>query len=287
MLLRTYCNGWRAPLAAALACLPLLSHAQASKANYPWTASLGGQLNWLTAHDHALFFRTRLDRSLDSDFNNLSTPEGGDPLQRAVVIAGFEWRLGQRWTGGVVEKVTFDAGPTRIYQTGGFLRHYGHIGSVQFRKRALAEHVATNVSGKRQPNQSRIRLRADLDRTWRAGVVGLRPRLAYEVQFDIPFEKVDPVVKNQERTVDRAVLRAELGIEVGEHLTLVPYVARQTEFVYAIRQTDTDGNERVPEGNRNLRYPIVGFDVRVALFSPKPHTPPIERRLSTFEGFQD
>ena len=277
----------RAALVVATLVTPLLARAQASSATLPWSAAVGAHVNWLTPHDHALLLRVRLDRSFDAAYNNLDRSASNALLQRAVVLAGFEWRLNQRWSGGVVEKVSLDPGSTYTYQTGGFLRHCGHIGSVQFRKRALAEHVATSISGKRLPSQSRIRLRVDLDRTWQVGAVGLRPRLAYEVQFDVLFEKLDPLTKSHERTVDRAVLRAELGVELGSHITLVPYVARQTEFSYSIAQFDADGNEQVPEGRRNLRYPTVGLDIRYTLFAPAPHTPLVDRSLSTFEGFQD
>lgn len=244
---------------------------------YPWTAYLGGQLNLLTSKHHALLLRARVQRSLDADYNAL----GGEQLQRAQVQAGYEWRLGQRWSGGLAEKIVFDPGDFRTFYTAGFLRHSGHIGSVQFRKRALFEHLARNQE---QPNTGQIRLRADLDRTFPVGRIALRPRLAYEIQFDLSFEKKTKAEQQQERRVDHAYLRVELGVDVSERLTLVPYLLKQTDFVVAIEQTDADGNVS-PGGPRNLRFPGFGFDVRYTLPGKAAAEKP--RDLPTYEGFQD
>lgn len=258
-----------------------------SVAAFPWGMSLGGQINFLTPRAHAFLVRARADRSFDADYNALDKRTGGGQLQRAQVQLGFEWLLSERWSGGIIEKVSFEAGPTRVFQTGGFLRHCGHIGSVQFRKRALAEHVATSTSGGNQPSTGRIRLRADLDRTWQAGNIGLRPRLAYEIQFDIAIAKQESSGSDNQRRVDRAVVRAELGIDFSERFTLVPYIARYTTFINAIQQLNADGTVRIPAGPRNLRTPAVGVDLRFALHPGKLHVPAINRSLPTYEGFQD
>lgn len=277
--------GWL--VAAGLALVVAPARAQSSKATFPWATIIGVQANYLTSRNHALLLRARLERSFDSDYNALDRSAGGGLAQRAVVLGGYEWRLSERWSGGLVEKITFDPGPTRTFQTGGFLRHCGHIGSVQFRKRVLAEHAALAASGQSPPDQGRVRIRADLDRTWRLGTLGLRPRVAAELQFDISFEKRDAAAKAGQRTVDRALLRAELAVEVTDQLSFVPYVVRQTEFTTAIAQFDADGNVKVPAGSRNLRYPAVGLDVRYTLLSRKPYQQPVNRDLPTFEGFQD
>ena len=259
-----------------------------STADFPWGSALGGQFNFLTPRDHALLLRARADRSFDADYNALGDPRAGRLLQRAQVQIGYEWLLSERWSGGMIEKISFEAGPARAFQTGGFLRHCGHIGSVQFRKRALAEHVALRTSGAGQPpGAARLRLRADLDRTWQAGSIGLRPRLAYEIQFDVPIGSQEAALKDSQRRVDRAVLRAEFALDLSAHLSVVPYVARYTTFINAIQQLNADGTVQVPEGPRNLRTPIVGLDVRFTAFSSKPHAHPTSRSLPTYEGFQD
>ncbi len=280
MLLTRFCL-----LAAVLSGAIPTVQAQSSVATYPWSGMLGAQLNFLTPHDHSVFLRARAERSADTDYNATGP---GKQLQQSVVLGGIEWLLTERWSGGAVEKITFDPGPTRTFQTGGFLRHCGRIGSVQFRKRALIEHVARSTTGSRQPNTGRIRLRVDLDRTWYAGALGIRPRLAYEAQFDFALKAADSSVPEPEtRTVDVGILRAECAFAVGEHVTLVPYLTRRTLFTVAVQQKDIDGNVKVPAGPRNLRFPSVGFDVRVVLPSRQPHTPVVSRDLPTFEGFQD
>ena len=274
------------PLAALLALLALPGAAQ-SKFTYPWGATLGGQLNILTAHDHALLLRTRLDRSFDTDYNSLDRAAGGGQLQRAAVLLGYEWRLGERWSGGLIENMSFESGPARTFRTGGFLRHCGHIGSVQFRKRVLAEHLATAIGNLRPPGAGRIRLRADLDRTWQVGALGLRPRLAYEVQFDLALQQQDAATKTAQRTVDYGVLRVECAVDLTERLSIVPYVVRQTYFITAIKQLNLDGTTRVRAGPRNLRTPLVGLDFRYTLPVAKPRDHPARRDLPTFEGYQD
>lgn len=253
------------------------AQAQTTHTTYPWTAYLGGQVNVLSAKHHALLLRARAQRNLDTDYNALA----GDQLQRWQVQAGYEWLLSQRWSGGVAEKMTFDPGDYRTFHSAGFLRHCGHIGSVQFRKRALFEYLAHNQD---QPSSGQIRLRADLDRTFPVGKVALRPRLAYEIQFDLSFEQKTKAEQQQERRVDHAYLRVELGVEVSERLTLVPYLLKQTDFIVAIEQTNADGHV-VPGGPRNLRFPGFGFDVRYTLPGQTPGEKP--RDLPTYEGFQD
>ncbi|MBC7447548.1 MAG: hypothetical protein H7330_05760 [Hymenobacteraceae bacterium] len=273
-------------VAVGLTLLGAPAYAQ-SKAAFPWAASLGGQINFLTARDHALLLRTRLDRSFDTDYNALGRTTGGGPLQRVTVLAGFEWLLSERWSGGIIENFSFDPGPTRTFQSGGFLRHSGHIGSVRFRKRAVGEHIAVVNATSREPNAGRIRFRADLDRTWHAGALGLRPRVAYEVQFDVSLQKQDAATKSTQRTVDFAVLRAELAVELTERLSIVPYVLRLTRFITAIEQRDAEGNIKVPAGARNLRFPTVGVDVRYTLPIGTTRASPATRDLPTFEGYQD
>jgi hypothetical protein len=271
-------------ISAALTLVSLYATAQ-SKATGPWSAMLGGQANYLSSHNHALLLRGQLERSFDTDFNALDKRTGGGQLQRAVALVGYEWLLSERWTGGLIEKVTFEPGPTRSFQTGGFLRHSGHIGSVQFRKRALVEHVVVDNLGEHQPNTGRARFRVDFDRTWLVGRIGLRPRVAYEIQFDIAFKSTDAAgsPSAEKRTVDRALLRAELALDLTEHLSVVPYVLRRTEFTTAVGTFNQDGSVQVPKGPRNLRYPTVGVDVRFTL----PTGRMLVRTLPTFEGYQD
>lgn len=272
-------------LVAGLALLPLMPATAQSKATLPWAAAAGGQFTYLSTHDHALLLRARVERSFEADYNSLGRPAGGGLAQQLTVLAGYEWRLGERWSGGLIENVTFDPGAFRTFRTGGFLRHCGHIGAVQFRKRALAEHVGRWAGGEKIPAAGRIRLRVDLDRVWRAGSIGLRPRLAYELQFDVALQKQDAATKDGQRTADRAVLRLELALELTDRLSVVPYVARRTEFITAVALTDTTGAVRVPAGPRNLRFPVVGVDVRYTLPIGPPR--PAGRDLPTYEGYQD
>ncbi len=262
-------------------------YAQSSKATFPWSAALGGQLAFVTPHANAILLRARLDRSFDTGYNALDRREGGGQLERATVLGGYEWLLSERWSGGFVEKIIFDPGPTRTFATGGFLRHCGHIGSVQFRKRVLAEHAATSSTGQRSRNAGRIRLRADLDRTWRVGTVSLCPRLACEVQLDVALQAQDPAQKSAQRTIDRSVLRAELAVGVTNQLRIVPYLVRRTELTTAIAQYDADGNVKVPAGPRNLRFPVVGLDIRYTLPARGLDPQSVAPESPTFEGYQD
>jgi len=248
-----------------------------SKATFPWGLYFGGQANYLTAHQHAALFRFRLLRNFDSDYNALA----GNQLQRAQIQLGYEWLLTQRWSGGIAEKAVFDPYGFRTFHSAAFLRHTGHIGSVQFRKRALFEHLARN---QQQPGSAQIRIRADLDRTFTIGRFALRPRLAYEIQFDLSFEKKTEIERQEDRTVDHGYLRVELAVDLSERLSVVPYYLKRTDFIFAAEQYDANGNILVPKGPRNLIFPTVGLDVRYT-FSGK--AAGATRALTTFEGFQD
>ena len=127
--LRSICGRWPAWLLIIGFGLYALPSVAQSKANCPWGAMLGGQFNLLSAHDHALLVRTRLTRSFDTNYNYLDRSAGGGQIQQAVVLLGYEWRLGERWSGGGIENVTFFGSSERTFQTGAFLRHCGHIGS--------------------------------------------------------------------------------------------------------------------------------------------------------------
>ncbi len=280
------------PLLTALLLLTTgaLHHAAAqSKATGDWSAILGGQANYLSKRDNAFLLRGQLERSFETDFNALDKEGGGGQLQNASVLIGYEWLLSDRWTGGFIEKVRFDPYSTRTFSTGGFLRHCGHIGSVQFRKRALVEHVVVDDMGEHQPNTGRARFRVDFDRTWQVGSIGLRPRIAYEIQFDIALRKTEDagVDAPEKRAVDRAYLRAELALDLTDRLSVVPYVLRRTEFTTAVGTFNEDGSVQVPKGPRNLRYPTVGVDLRFTLPSGQPHSHTVGRELPTFEGYQD
>lgn len=267
-------------LAAFLLLLPALAARAQSKATLPWNAWLGGQLNYLTAGDHAYLLRARVERSFDADYNAYGP---GDNLQRAVVQLGYERLLSARWTGGLVGKLTLDPGPTRTFYTGAFLRHCGHIGSVQFRKRAVLEHVARDHD---QPNTAQLRLRADLDRVFHAGQTWLRPRLGYEAQFDYNLQASGKdEAKTDTRFVDYGTMRLELAVARGPRLTLVPFVQKRTDFFIAVGQS-ADPNVAPVSGPRNLRRPAVGLEVRYTLLAATP-TDDARRDLPTFEGYQD
>ncbi len=268
-------------------CILVATAAQAqSKATFPWTAYAGAQLNYLTAAHHAALLRVRAERSFDRTYNGLlgadEATRAGGAFQRLIVQGGFEWLLNERWTGGVIEKINFDPAATRTFQTGAFLRHCGHIGAVQFRKRALVEHLARN---QQQPDGAQIRLRVDFDRDFRLNpTLMLRPRLSYDAQFYFSLEKTPADAPTPEqRTVDRGLLRLEMALIQQEHLALVPFVQKQIDYVIAIEQRDGQNNITVPAGSRNLRTPIVGLEVRYTLSAD----PAAQHTLPTYEGFQD
>lgn len=279
----------------ALLLLPASITARAqSKATFPWTAYAGAQLNCLTAAHHVALLRVRAERSFDREYNGLLGADNanrtGGAFQRLMVQGGFEWLLNERWTGGVIEKINFDPASNRTFQTGAFLRHCGHIGAVQFRKRALAEHVARNqwqpnAAQIRLPNAAQIRLRVDFDRDFPLNpALLLRPRLSYEAQFNFSWEKTAAgAPAPEERTVNRGFLRLEMAVIQHENLALVPFVQKQIDYVIAVEQRDGQNQITVPAGPRNLRTPIVGLEVRYTMA----RNPADLHTLPTYEGFQD
>jgi hypothetical protein len=142
------------------------------------------------------------------------------------------------------------------------LRHRGDVFGLTFGQR-----LSVDYSFLPERNLGAARLRLDLERVISVGErVKLRPRVAYEAATNIRLQP--PEDAPEERTIDQAIWRAEVGVRLSDHFDLTPYVARQTDYRIFLFQYDADGN--ITSGGRtNVRLPVVGLDLRYTLFQGK------------------
>jgi hypothetical protein len=147
------------------------------------------------------------------------------------------------------------------------LRHTGKIGAFTFGQRLGAEYAMTfDNSAPKGYNRSRAlaRLRLDVERQFALGeTVALRPRLSYEPVAFLRLQRPEGAI--EERVVDFANLRAELGLRLSPSFDVTPWVSSQTIFINSLPQFDINGNQ-TGGGRSNQVVPVVGLDLRLTLF---------------------
>ncbi|WP_426061354.1 hypothetical protein [Hymenobacter sp. B1770] len=212
-----------------------------------------------------------------------STNSPGTVLIGGQLRLGYEHFWNERWSwGGTFRALRGDrsiAGYGDIVGMPGnvipglLLRHTSQMGGFTFGQRLGAEYAMTfdnTVHGPNSINRSRAlaRLRLDVERQFALGAaVVLRPRLSYEPVVFLRLQR--PEGANQERVVDFASLRAELGLRLSPQFDVTPWASSQTIFLNALPQFDANGN-LTGGGRVNLVVPVVGFDVRLTLFRGEP-----------------
>ncbi|KAA9333727.1 DUF2490 domain-containing protein [Adhaeribacter soli] len=207
------------------------------------------------------FFRNQWRHNTDSDFPGLKESGALSKFYQVYVLAGYEQRFTEKWSGSLFARYTFDTfNDNQIYQAA--LRHNGKIGETSFIKRLAYDYIRPEFGDSR----GRIRPSVALERNFKLGNHTLRPHLSYELFFYQDFKEEDPLIET--RTVDRSRLRIAASYKVTPYLWLTPYFTKQTEYYYVLDtftgEDDDQGNPIIKEkgGKRNRIDPIFGFDIR-------------------------
>lgn len=141
-----------------------------------------------------------------------------------------------------------------------YARHIGNLGKFRLAQRASYEHIIrwpTNPSG-------RVRLRADGDYNMKVGKRIAKPRVSYELFFNLAYSL--PERNNKpERLVDRSRLRLELFYPFTEKFAVIPFFTEQVDFLK--EEADTPGKITRTGVKRNIYSPIVGLDLRYVIFA--------------------
>ncbi|RTQ49322.1 hypothetical protein EJV47_14380 [Hymenobacter gummosus] len=201
----------------------------------------------------------------------------GGAFQFNWLQGGYEHFLSDGWSLGGNARLNFyesfgniDVSRIRTeFRPEVLLRHRGDVFGLTFGQRLSVEYLTQKAPAR---NLGMARLRLDLERVVSVGEkLKLRPRLAYEAAMNIRLQPPDDAP--EERTVDYAQWRAEVGLRLSDHFDLTPYVARQSTFAVYLPQYDPAGN-LISGGRTNVRTPVVGLDLRYTLF---PGGSPFER----------
>jgi hypothetical protein len=200
------------------------------------------------------------------------TVSSGRKFSTAQLRLGYEHFWNERWSGGGLLNVSSydrgyndNSGRSRDYiiTPEAFVRHWNTLGSVNFRQRLGVEYQIPLADG--AESRALTRLRLDLDRVFPLGEkLALRPRLAYEAAAYLRLQRDE--TQDKERVIDFGNLRAELGMRLSPHVDFTPWVASQTTYYIAQRQTDGNGNTTIEGGRTNTVTPVIGLDLRFTLF---------------------
>ncbi|TGE27097.1 hypothetical protein [Hymenobacter metallicola] len=208
-------------------------------------------------------------------------------LDGGQIRAGYEHFWNENWSGGATLRFLGSSreglgdflGQPGFVLPGLLLRHRSSLGKFTLGQRLGAEYgIGSNTRNSQGQAEARslVRLRLDVERMLPLGAtVALRPRLAYEPAAYLRLQRDDEETK--ERVLDFGALRAEVGVRVGAHVEVTPWVATQTRYLNTLAQFDADGNQ-TGGGRTNLVTPLVGLDVR---FTVLPMSSTERRQLPT------
>ena len=153
------------------------------------------------------------------------------------------------------------------------LRHRSALGPLTFGQRLSGYRTIAVGNTARFGNPEGLNflsLRADLEKLFPMGAVGLRPRLSYEAGMNVHLQKDKNAPDFDQRTIQYTSLRAEVGFRFGDHFDLTPWFAYTTAYYFTIPQYNPiSGTPTTGGGRLNLITPIIGLDARFTLFAGK------------------
>ena len=153
------------------------------------------------------------------------------------------------------------------------VRHRSTLGPLTFGQRLSGYRTIAVGNTARFGNPEGLNylsLRADLEKLFPVGSVGLRPRLSYEAVMNVHLQKDQNAPDIDQRTIQYTSLRAEVGLRFGDHFDLTPWFAYTTAYYFTLPQYNPiSGTPSTDGGRLNLVTPIIGLDARFTLFEGK------------------
>ena len=231
------------------------------------------QVEYVLKNTSFFYFRNHYRFNFDDDISYLGENGLTKNLERVQVRAGYEHVINNQWSLGIAESYATE--PTRnILFNELYARHVNAWGKIRFAQRASFEHLMRWPTN----NNGRIRFRADLDRNINIGKKVIRPRLSYDLFYNLNYH-LPKQVKNTQRLVDRTRLRLEVMYTFSERFSATPYFIEQVDFTNKAPQYNEAGEEVKPASKQNAYTPIFGLDLRYVLFrggEPFPRMLPTE-----------
>jgi hypothetical protein len=225
------------------------------------------QLDYAFPSGSFLYFRNHYRHVLDPDFNLLRRKGPLQHLERLQFRLGYEHVFNPTWSAGFSESYALERS-RNIWFHEVYGRHVSTIGKFRFSQRLSFEHLM------RRPKQDngRFRLRADVNRSVELGQLLLRPRVSYEVFFNIDYQP-EAHAGQATRLVDRSRLRLDCQIIFNDVVALTPYFIRQSDYFVVEPAFDADNNIIRPGGKQNHLSPIWGLEFRYTVFADRQSFP--------------
>ena len=218
------------------------------------------QVEYVLKNTSFFYFRNHYRHNFDNDFNHLREDKVLRSLERVQFRAGYEYVFTNQWSGGINTSYAMERTRNILFNEI-YGRHLSTFGKTRFSQRASFEHILrwpTNTSG-------RIRFRTDLDRNFNIRNKVIRPRIAYELFFNLDYHPTEKA-NNPKRLVDRTRLRFEVQYLFSDKFSIAPYFTEQVDFTSVKPTYDDAGTITRLGGNQNNITPIIGLDIRYVFF---------------------
>ena len=227
------------------------------------------QVEYVLKNTSFFYFRNQYRRNFDNEFNYLREGNVTRLLERVQFRLGYEHMFNNVWCSGFTSAYAIERSRNLLFNEL-YVRHIGVFGKTRFSQRASYEHIfrwPTNTTG-------RFRLRAEVDRSFKIHKKAIRPRLSYEMFYNLSYQPQEQSIK-AERLIDRGRLRFEIQYAFNQKFSVTPFVMEQVDFLEVEPGYDATGTLIRSGGKQNSIAPIMGIDLRYVIFQggkPFPRT---------------
>ncbi|GEO02394.1 hypothetical protein AAE02nite_00580 [Adhaeribacter aerolatus] len=218
------------------------------------------QVEYVLKNTSFFYFRNHYRFNFNDEIRYLGDDGITRNLERVQVRAGYEHVFNNQWSLGIAESYATERTRNILFNEL-YIRQVNAIGKIRFGQRATLEHVVRWPGS----NNGRIKFRADLDRNFTIGRKDIRPRISYELFYNLNYEPQKQQSNNQ-RLVDRARLRLEVMYVLNQKFSATPYFADQMDFTGVAPVSNAAGEIIKPAAKQNAYLPIWGLDLRYVLF---------------------